>query len=300
MGDRPFSIKIFLPHGQPDGLRIVDKSNWTGRGIVFPRSLFPDIKKRDEFQETGVYVLVGPSEDGELPKIYIGEGDPVKSRLEQHFSKKDFWTWGVFFVSKDRSLNKAHVQHLEAQLVRIAREAKRSFFDNLNEPQKPSLSEAEIADVESFLEDMLSIFPLLGLSAFQKVGLSKVKKQQLLTIESKGIKVTGYESPEGFIVKEGAQAVKAEVPSIHHYMSVLRRELMETGVLVESGDALVFTQDYFFNSPSTAAGVVLGRTANGRIEWKNSKGETLKHIQENTSHGGESALKGAHGDSESE
>jgi len=300
MGDRPFSIKIFLPHGQPDGLRIVDKSSGTGRGIIFPRSLFPDIKKREEFQETGVYVLVGPSEDGELPKIYIGEGDPVKSRLEQHFSKKDFWTWGVFFVSKDRSLNKAHVQHLEAQLVRIAREAKRSFFDNLNEPQKPSLSEAEIADVESFLEDCLSIFPLLGLSAFQKVGLSKVKKQQLLTIESKGIKVTGYESPEGFIVKEGSQAVKVEVPSIHHYMSVLRRELMETGVLVESGDALVFTQDYFFNSPSTAAGVVLGRTANGRIEWKNSKGETLKHIQEHTVQGGESALKGAHGGSESE
>lgn len=287
MGERPFSIKIFLPQGQPDGLRIVDKSNWTGRGIVFPRSLFPDIKKREEFQETGVYVLVGPSEEGELPKIYIGEGDPVKCRLEQHFSKKDFWTWAVFFVSKDRTLNKAHVQHLEAQLIRIAKEAKRSFFDNLNEPQKPSLSEAEEADVESFLEDMLSIFPLLGLSAFQKVSSVKVKKQQLLTIESKGIKVMGYESPEGFIVKEGSQAVKAEVPSIHHYMSVIRRELLETGVLKDDGAALVFTQDYFFNSPSTAAGVVLGRTANGRIEWKNSKGETLKNIQEYTAQGGQ-------------
>lgn len=39
MSDRPFSIKIFLPNGQPDGLRIVDKSNWTGRGIVFPLPL---------------------------------------------------------------------------------------------------------------------------------------------------------------------------------------------------------------------------------------------------------------------
>lgn len=284
MSERPFSIRIFLPYAQPDGLRIVDKSNWTGRGIVFPRSLFPEIKKRDEFQETGVYVLVGPSEDGEFPKIYIGEGDPVKCRFEQHFSKKDFWTWGVFFVSKDRSLNKAHVQHLEAQLVRIAKEAKRSFFDNLKEPQKPSLSEAEIADVESFLEDMLSIFPLLGLSAFQKVASVKGNKHHLLTIESKGIKVTGYESPEGFIVKDGSQAVKTEVPSIHHYMSVLRHELLASGVLKDIGPAYLFTQDYFFNSPSTAAGVVLGRTANGRIEWKNSKGETLKSIQENAVH----------------
>ena len=140
---------------------------------------------------------MGPSEEGELPKIYIGEGDPIKFRLKQHFLKKDFWNWGVFFVSKDRSLNKAQVQHvqqLEAQLIRIAREAKRSFFDNLNEPQKSSLSEAEIADVESFLEDMLSIFPLLGLSAFQKVSSGKIKKQQLLSIEFKGIKVTGRET----------------------------------------------------------------------------------------------------------
>lgn len=39
------------------------------------------------------------------------------------------------------------------------------------------------------------------------------------------------------------------------------------------------TQDYTFNSPSTAAGVLLGRSANGRIEWKDVKGRSLKEIQ---------------------
>jgi hypothetical protein len=36
-----FSLRIFLPDGSPDGLRLVEKSNWTGRGIVCPRPLFP-------------------------------------------------------------------------------------------------------------------------------------------------------------------------------------------------------------------------------------------------------------------
>lgn len=27
---RPFSIRIFVPDGDPDGLRMVEKSNWTG------------------------------------------------------------------------------------------------------------------------------------------------------------------------------------------------------------------------------------------------------------------------------
>ncbi|TXI89048.1 MAG: DUF4357 domain-containing protein, partial [Burkholderiaceae bacterium] len=35
-----------------------------------------------------------------------------------------------------------------------------------------------------------------------------------------------------------------------------------------------------FSSPSTAAAIVLGRSANGRVEWKESSGRTLKEIQE--------------------
>jgi len=34
---RPFSIRIFVPGGDPDGLRIVEKSNWTGVGVAFNR-----------------------------------------------------------------------------------------------------------------------------------------------------------------------------------------------------------------------------------------------------------------------
>ena len=55
-----------------------------------------------------------PSADGDLPTVYIGEGDPVRPRLESHSANKDFWTWLVFFVSKDDSINKAHVKYLEA------------------------------------------------------------------------------------------------------------------------------------------------------------------------------------------
>lgn len=45
-----------------------------------------------------------------------------------------------------------------------------------------------------------------------------------------------------------------------------------------------FTQDYSFSSPSTAAAVVLGRSANGRIEWKAADGRTLKELQEAEAH----------------
>ncbi|MEI8004024.1 MAG: GIY-YIG nuclease family protein [Methanothrix sp.] len=277
---RPFSIRIFCPDGDPVGLRIISKSNWTGCGLVCPRSILPSVKSRKEFSQPGVYVLVGPPEDGELPRIYVGEGDPVGPRLEQHYAKKEFWTWAVFFVSTDDNMNKAHVQHFEARLLDMAKQAKRANLDNANTPQMPALSEAETADAESFLADMLSIFPLVGLTVFEKTVVAKSSSRHEFKIEAKGIAARGHETPEGFIVLQGSTAVYGEVASIHRYLSDLRKELQSKDVLISIGDHLEFAQDYLFNSPSTAAGVVQGRSANGRIDWKDNSGRTLKEFQE--------------------
>lgn len=275
---RPFSIRIFVPDGDPDGLRMVEKSNWTGIGVVFKRTGYKQVVSRPEFDRTGIYVLVGFSEDSALPTLYIGEGDPVKDRLNQHYSKKDFWDWAVFFVTKDSSLNKAHVKHLESRLLELAKAAKQCKLDNSGSSLQPTLSEAERADMESFLLDMLSIFPLLGVGVFEKTK-TKGKPKNLMFIESKGIKASGYEDAKGFVVREGSQLVKDEVPSIHQYMTTLRNDFIQQGVIVENGKHLVFTQDQVFSSPSTAAGVILGRTANGRVEWKSKDGTTLKQMQ---------------------
>ena len=37
----PFSLRIFVVDGDPDGLRIVDRSNWIGNSLVFARALQP-------------------------------------------------------------------------------------------------------------------------------------------------------------------------------------------------------------------------------------------------------------------
>lgn len=276
---RPFTIRIFVPDGNPDGLRTVEKSSWTGIGVVCPRAVYPEAKKREEFDRTGVYVLVGSDEASGEPILYIGEGDPVKPRLDQHYSKKDFWEWVIFFTAKDGSLNKAHVKYLESRLVAVAKEAKRVSLDNTQDPQLPTLSESETADAESFLLDMLPIFPLVGLTAFEKPRRLAGKKN-LLRISSKGIVATGYESPQGFVVCKKSEAVLDEVASIHRFLSAKRSKLVEQGVLVEEGGRYVFLQDYEFSSPSHAAGVVQGRPANGRRDWKDAEGRSLKELQD--------------------
>ena len=276
---QPYSIKIFLPGGDPDGLRTIEKSNWSGAGLVVPRSLLGEAKQRREFMRTGVYVLVGPPEESGLPRIYVGEGDPIRPRLEQHAAKKDFWTICIAFTSKDEILNKAHVQYLEARLIALASQAKRCVLDNGNVPQLPSLSEADKADADGFLAEMMLCFPVLGVAVFSAATIEH-KKVLELSLKAKGIEARGWETPQGFMVRSGSHAVKSEVPSCHAYLKELRAALIENGVLKASGNDYVFAQDYVFSSPSTAAGVVLGRSANGRIEWVTKDGRTLKLIQQ--------------------
>jgi hypothetical protein len=142
--------------------------NWTGVGIVFPRGKWADVRKRPELSKTGVYILMGfKGENEDLPTIYIGQADGVGNRIESHVQKKDFWDWGAVFVSTSGGLNRAHVTWLEYALIRQAKQTGRCQLDNTAIPQEPALSEAEKADTQGFLKEMLQILPLVGLRAFE-------------------------------------------------------------------------------------------------------------------------------------
>ena len=70
-----FTLRMFVPDGDPEGVRFIDRMNWTGLGIVFPRSKWPEVRNREEFGRTGVYILTGYSEEDEdLPMVYVGPG----------------------------------------------------------------------------------------------------------------------------------------------------------------------------------------------------------------------------------
>ena len=272
-----FSVRIFLPTGEPDGLRIIGKSNWTGQGLVFPRTRFGEARKRGELKRAGVYVLWGPDENDLFPQIYVGEGEEVLPRLDQHAKDKDFWTHAVVFTSMDQNLNKAYVKYLEARLVAQAQEVKRAKLKNENTPKLPVLSEADVTDADGFFRDMLLCLPVVGVNFFETV---KVPEEQNLILEAKGIVARGQDTAEGFVVRVNSQAVKKETNSIPDRLKERRQFLLTQGVLEEVGTVYRLTQDYLFESSSMAAGVLLGSSINGLRVWKDSNGRTLKKLRE--------------------
>jgi hypothetical protein len=169
MATDPFTIRIFVPEGDPEGVRIIDRLNWTGLGIAFPRDQWPHVRQRNEFIKAGVYILVGYQTEDDLPTIYIGQVDGIRNRIDDHFANKDFWNWGISFVSHAAGggLNRAHITWLEYALIDRAANAARSHLDNGNAPREPALSEAERADTNGFLKEVIQILPLVGLRAFE-------------------------------------------------------------------------------------------------------------------------------------
>jgi hypothetical protein len=247
MSTTPFSLRIFVADGDHDGLRIVDKSNWIGKALVFPRALLPQVKARPELAQTGVYLLLGPRPDGEGDMLYVGEGDPIRPRLESHYAQKDFWTRAIGFTTTTAGqLNKAHVQFLESRLIALARAAKRMPLDNANQPAEPSLSEADRADMEVFLGHMLGMLPVLGVHAFEQAPKAPAAKAgPVLTCKGKGVQATGYEASQGFVVRAGSQAVVDSAPSMAQHvrgMFDLRQELISNGVLAVQGALYQFAQ----------------------------------------------------------
>lgn len=164
---RGLSVRIHLLDGTPDGPRIFERISSTIQALACSRPRFRDVKSRPELKRPGAYLLIGPpAEDGRQP-VYVGEGDPVFPRLEQHSCKKDFWTGLLLFSAKNDCLHKAHIQYLESRLTSLAKTSMKCKLYNGNTPELPSLSAPDVAEGQAFLDEALLLSRLLGLSFFE-------------------------------------------------------------------------------------------------------------------------------------
>jgi len=276
------TLKMYMAFGDPKRLRTAELSNWTGKAVAGPRSEFEKVLAREESESSGVYFLTGTDPDTNRSAIYIGEAECIRDRIKSHLSK-DFWNNVTFFITKDENLTKAHVRYIEGRLIEIAKTAGRSIVMN-SQGSGAKLPESDREDMEVFLVKMQQVLPVLGVEAFVQTSSSPQTEEsrELLTCKIKNVTSTGYLSPNGIVVLAGSEARLKERSSAQKWPSVLvqRNKLIEEGGLVQDGDKYVFTKDTEFSSPSSAAAVIHGGSANGLISWVNSNGQSLKELQD--------------------
>ena len=276
------TVRIFLTRGSSTSVRTAEISNWTGKAVAGPRSQIEEMLKRDEAAKPGVYFLAGVNPETGRDRVYVGEAEVIRSQIKGHLNR-DFWKTLVFFVSKDENLTKGHIKYLEGKLIETARTVGRFELEN-SHASGSHLPESDAADMDVFLYRMEQLLPILGQEFLKPIVKSEFKsrKDDLLFCEIKGVKATGRQTDNGFVVLKGSAAVLEERPSTqkYRYAANLRVGLRSDGILQEQNDCLIFLADHEFSSPSAAAAVIHGGQANGLTAWKDLKGVSLKEREE--------------------
>ena len=282
MSTTPKTIQIFLPGGDPRGIRVAEITTRIVQVIEVPRSRLPDFLKMSESDQVAVYFLFGTAGDGADPKVYIGQTGDLRARLVSHNQKKEFWERALVLISRTNSLTQTHSLFLEWHCLQAAKKAGRYSDENGNGGSKPHTPAPLEADCLEIFETGHALLATLGYPIFDplaKAGAS-AKTEEIFYCKASEANGRGLYTQEGFVVLKGSIGRKENVPSLKGTSGEqLRIRLLDTGVMKLQGEAVVFEKDHLFGSPSMAAIALMGRTANGWIEWKNSDGSTLDAVK---------------------
>jgi len=276
--NKPQTIQIFLPDGSPTSIREAEITNRLVKAILFPRNKIKEVAKREMVHFTGVYFLFGFSEDSSQSLVYIGEGEDCFKRIKSHDRNKEFWTHCIVVATKTDEYTKTDGKFLEHYCLEKAKEFGRYKTDNDIGSKKPSLPESRKHDLLDNFETLKILLATLGYPLFESKRKMSGSKE-ILTCKGKNAYAEGEFTDDGLVVYKGGKCTLEESKSAGNWIKGLRKKLIDNGVLKKENDLLVFQADHIFSSPSSAAGAILARRANGWTEWKDKSGKTIDQLK---------------------
>jgi predicted GIY-YIG superfamily endonuclease len=291
----PKTIQIFLPGGDPRGIRIAEITTRIVQVIEIPRKLLPEFLSMPQSNQVALYFLFGATEDDFAQQVYIGQTGDLRARLAKHNKEKAFWERALVLISRTDSLTQTHALYLEWHCLQAAREADRYANANGNGGSKPHTPAPLEADCLEVFDTGRTLLATLGYPIFDSIVKSSA---QTVTGETATLPLTddevfyckgsdadgrGLYTSEGFVVLKGSSGRKDVVASsAGTSREQLRMKLLQAQVLRVEGDRVVFQKDHLFPAPSAAAIAVQGRNANGWTEWRTKDGRTLDEVKRQT------------------
>lgn len=226
----------------------------------------------------------------------------------------DDWISLVVFTSRDGTISHTHVEYLEARLIKLGRTLNPSEIMNPTTPSGPTVDETEETISENFLLDVLVYCSLLGISTFEQPVLVATPRvlptpagttvvapipvggiaatavgvipssvgATLYTLRKGSTDATGAFTTDGnFLVMTGSVFREEAAPSRDARMTAFlakREEMVNSGVATPQPDhTFRLVKDFLFDSPSGAAGTLLGYPVSGVGEdgWRDPEGRTI-------------------------
>ena len=286
------NFNLFLIDGEVTGRIKCTLSNWTGLAYKIPRSYLEKSKERQDLKQSGVYFLIEKNENGD-DEVYIGQastrknGEGVLFRVIEHLKDNKYFSEVVILTTQNNSFGATEISYLENRFTNLALETGRYTVRNGNEPNIGNVTEEKESELEEFIQYSKMVLGVLGYKVFIPILNTKekiIEKNQkeskfYLSRKSKKsqqlIQASCIRTNEGFVILKGSMIEEIDSDAIPLAMKELRTKCKANKEIFNGK----LTRNLLFNSPSYAAAFVLGMQTNGRVDWKDENGITLKELE---------------------
>ena len=286
------NFNLFLIDGEVTGRIKCTLSNWTGLAYKIPRSYLEKSKERQDLKQSGVYFLIEKNENGD-DEVYIGQastrknGEGVLFRVIEHLKDNKYFNEVVILTTQNNSFGPTEISYLENRFTNLALETGRYTVRNGNEPNIGNVTEEKESELEEFIEFSKMILGGLGYKVFipilnttEKI-IEKNQKEAKFYLSRKSkksqklIQAACIRTNEGFVVLKDSMIEEIDSKAIPLTIKELRTKCKANKEIFNGK----LTRNLLFNSPSYAAAFVLGMQTNGRVDWKDENGITLKELE---------------------
>ncbi|MHB1152722.1 MAG: GIY-YIG nuclease family protein [Eubacteriales bacterium] len=142
MATRGKNINLFLMEGTPNGRIKCTLANWTGVAYKIPRTELDKCEDIAILKQSGVYFLLGVSDETGHDVVYVGQagvkknGEGILLRLKEHVrnQEKDYWIEAITFATSNNSFGPTEISYLENRFCNMAKDAGRSIVKNDKDP----------------------------------------------------------------------------------------------------------------------------------------------------------------------
>lgn len=219
MAGRKRSISLFLMDGDVKGTIKITTKPWNGLLLRIPRDRLYDCGERDEMKYSSIYFLVGPSNKGDIPTVYVGQVGMrgILKRLTEHDKnpEKSFWTEAIVLTTNDNGLGATELNYLEHIFYVLAMKSKRCVVHNALEPNPGNVNEETVSELEETVELTQNILELLGYKFFTQSTHENTEVEEIATEEaverpeSSEITVDYNKKIGRFVAEEVAELLKS-------------------------------------------------------------------------------------------
>lgn len=289
----PKTVQLYLIDGTPAGRIKCSLTNWTGIVYLIPRTYLNDSTTRSDLNQSGVYILLGNDDETGASQMYVGQGIQRKNgkgvlgRIFEHIGSEqnDYFTHAIIIVTSNDSFGPTEVSYLENAFYNLGLKAGRTNLTNSNYPSPGHVTEEKQAELDEFIAFSKIAIGSLGYRLFEAVDdrqetlqnivpTNEGADEPLLYLDAAGIRATGRQTSEGFVVLAGSKLRPQVNPSAPDTVRANRARFKE-----RITPEFELMRDTLFSSPSSASNFLMGASTNGRIVWKDTAGMNLRDLE---------------------